>query len=763
MDGVAGVNVFCAAGLTIRECRMSARAELELQYFKGVGARRAAALAELGIRNARDLVFFLPRAYIDRTTSTTLRALALTLQKHERLFEEPTSPLLTERLLYSEVTLLVRIERIREHTVRGNRQMLIASITDESRARGHVIFWNRLDYYRRFLQPGALYILAGRPTLDRHGIVTFHHPELEPVDPGEEELYSIGRIIPKYRSTQALRQVGLTQARLRALVEQALARVLPQLPDPLPRTIRQSYDLPPLAEALRQLHFPQSAEELQRARRRLKFEEMFLFQLLLALRQRGIQRERGLVFNPKSAHARWLLDRLPFELTQAQKRVLREIVADLTSGHPMNRLLQGDVGSGKTIVAVLTMLVAVDNGYQALLMAPTEILAEQHYHTLCRLLEGSDLRIVQLVGGQTPRLRKEILHQIATGEAHIVVGTHALFESSVTYNRAGLLVIDEQHRFGVLQRARLREASRLSLGTEGIAPHVLVMSATPIPRTLSMTLYGDLDVSILDELPPGRKPVITKVVFESQLPQVYEFIRSELRAGRQAYVVYPLIEPSEKLQAKAATEHYQKLQQEVFPEFRCGLLHGQLFWYEKEQVMRAFARGEYHVLIATTVIEVGIDVPNATVMLVHNAERFGLAQLHQLRGRVGRGSAQAYCFLATRDHFRYHWHRAADEPRERLAAIVRLRTLEETCDGFRIAEVDLQLRGPGDLLGTRQAGMPEFQYTDLVTDGDIITQARRAAFELVAMDPLLQHAEHRALRHALEERYGEATQLLDIA
>lgn len=742
---------------------MPTRTELELQYFKGVGERRAAALAELGIRSARELVFFLPRAYIDRTTSTTLRQLAFTLQKHERLFDEPALPLLTERLLYSEVTLLVRVEHVREHTYRGNRQMLIATITDDSRARGHIIFWNRLDYYRRFLQPGALYILAGRPTVDRQGVVTFHHPELEPLESGEEELYRVGRIIPKYRSSQSLRQAGLTQARLRALMEQALERVLPQLSDPLPPALRKAYELPPLAEALRQLHFPDSAESLQRARRRMKFEEMFLFQLLLALRQRGLQRERGLPLNPKSPHARWLLDRLPFELTRAQRRVLREIVADLTSGHPMNRLLQGDVGSGKTIVAVLTMLVAVDNGYQALLMAPTEILAEQHYHTLCRLLHGSDVRVVQLVGGQNPRLRQDILRQIAEGEAHIIVGTHALFESSVTYNRAGLLVIDEQHRFGVLQRARLRELSRASLGTEGIAPHVLVMSATPIPRTLSMTLYGDLEVSILDELPPGRKPVVTKVVFESQLPQVYEFIRSELHAGRQAYIVYPLIEPSEKLQAKAATEHYEQLQREIFPEFRCGLLHGQLFWYEKEEVMRAFARGEYHVLVATTVIEVGIDVPNATVMLIQNAERFGLAQLHQLRGRVGRGNTQAYCFLATRDHFRYHWHRQSEEPQERLAALVRLRTMEETCDGFRIAEIDLRLRGPGDLLGTRQSGIPEFQYTDLVTDGDIITQARRAAFELIATDPSLQRPEHRLLRQALEQRYGEAAQLLDIA
>jgi len=742
---------------------MSGTLDKELQYLKGVGPRRAAALAQAGVRRIRDLLFFLPRAYIDRTTTTTLRSLALSLQKQDRLFQEPLTHSVTGSLLYTEVTLIARLESLREHTYGENRRMLLGTITDDSRASGQIIFWNRLDYYRNALQPGQLYLIAGRPTLDRRGIVTFHHPELEPIDPEEEELYRIGRILPKYSLTQSMRQAGLTQSRLRELAATALELALPHLSDPLPERIRNLYGLPSLSEALQQLHFPHSVEELERARYRMKFEEMFLFQLLLALRHRGVHRERGLVFNPKSVHARWLLERLPFELTRAQKRVLWEIAQDLSSGHPMNRLLQGDVGSGKTIVALLTMLIAVDNGYQALLMAPTEILAEQHYHTVCRLLEGSDIRVVQLVGGQNPRRRREILQQIASGEAHIVVGTHALFESSVTYCRAGLLVIDEQHRFGVLQRARLRELSRASLGTDGVAPHVLVMSATPIPRTLSMTLYGDLDVSVLDELPPGRKPVVTKVVFESQLPQVYDFIRQQLRAGYQAYVVYPLVEPSEKLQLKAATEHYEYLQREVFPEFRCGLLHGQLFWYEKEDVMRAFARGEYHVLVATTVIEVGIDVPNATVMLIQNAERFGLAQLHQLRGRVGRGSQQAYCFLATRDHFRYHWLRGAEGAQERLAAILRLRTMEQTTDGFRIAEVDLQLRGPGDLLGTRQSGMPEFQYTNLVTDTEVIQRARQAAFALVREDPFLRHPAHALLRRALEERYGEAAHLLDVA
>jgi ATP-dependent DNA helicase RecG len=614
--------------------------EQPVQYLKGVGPQRAKALSELGVRTLRELLLFLPRSYIDRSTSTTLRALARALHQQEQLFHSPLTLGDSERLLYSEVTLIARVERVREHTYGSGRQMLQASISDDSGVGGFLIFWNRLDYYRRLLQPGQLYAIAGRPTLDRRGYVTFHHPELEPVESEDEELYRIGRILPKYRLTQAARTAGLSQARLRRLVAAALEHARAELADPLPEWLQQEFQLLPLPQALEQLHFPDSAEQLARARYRIKFEEMLLFQLLLGLRQRGVQRERGLPLSPKSPHARWLLERLPFQLTRAQRRVLWEIAADLESGHPMNRLLQGDVGSGKTIVAVLTMLIAIDNGYQAVLMAPTEILAEQHYHTLRRLLEGSDLHVVQLVGGQNPRLRAELLEQIASGAAHIIVGTHALFESSVQYHRVGLLVIDEQHRFGVLQRARLRELARSSLGTDGIAPHVLVMSATPIPRTLSLVLYGDLDLSVLDELPPGRSPVQTKVVFESQLPQVYEFIRQELRAGHQAYIVYPLISPSERIPAKAATEHFEYLQSEVFPEFRCGLLHGELFWYEKEAIMRAFANGEYHVLIATTVIEVGIDVPNATVMLIPQcrAVRVGAAPPTARQGRARAGA-----------------------------------------------------------------------------------------------------------------------------
>jgi len=433
----------------------------------------------------------------------------------------------------------------------------------------------------------------------------------------------------------------------------------------------------------------------------------------------------------KSLRARQLLERLPFELTSAQKRVLREIIADLQRAEPMNRLLQGDVGSGKTIVAVLAIVYAVDNGFQAAIMAPTEILAEQHFHTFQRYLEPLGITVVQLVGGQKQKLRRELLEQIASGKASVIVGTHALFQQTVEYHRLGLIVIDEQHRFGVMQRAALRERAMQSYQEAAVAPHILVMSATPIPRTLAMTLYG-------------------------------QFVREQVRQGYQAYFVYPLVEQSEKLQLKSAVEHYEYLQQKIFPDLRIGLLHGQMFWYEKEDVMRAFKNREYDILVATTVIEVGIDVPQATIMVIENAERFGLAQLHQLRGRVGRGAAQSYCFLVTKDHFRYHLA-ARNATAERNATVVRLRTMERTTNGFEIAEVDLQLRGPGDLLGTRQSGLPEFRFVDLVRDGDIISAARREAFAIVERDPQLRTPPYRSLREELLARFQEEMMLLDVA
>jgi ATP-dependent DNA helicase RecG len=531
----------------------------------------------------------------------------------------------------------------------------------------------------------------------------------------------------------------------------------------LPATLRARRNLVPLRVAVQHAHFPKTHTDLNESLRRLKYEELFYFQIKLALQRHGLKAHKhGISFNIRSKLARQLVDSLPFKLTRAQVRVIKEITADMESPAPMNRLLQGDVGSGKTIVALLSMLIAVENGYQAVFMAPTEILAEQHYKTLVALLKGIDVNVRLLVGAQRTRLRRDILEDVRRGTAQIVVGTHALFEKEVEFANLGYVVIDEQHRFGVLQRQALQKKGR--------NPDVLVMTATPIPRTLSLTLYGDLDVSIIDELPKDRKPITTVLRYEEEREAVYQFVREEIRKGRQAYFVYPLVEESEKSDLKAATIHYQYLQHDVFPDLTLGLLHGRMSSEEKDAVMMRFKNRELDILVATTVIEVGIDVPNASVMVVENAERFGLSQLHQLRGRVGRGSEQSYCILLSKKWIAAKanrltaesvtWHDALDEQRlaeQRLAAMV------QTNDGFKIAELDLKLRGPGDLFGTRQSGMPEFKVADIVSDTHLLEEARRDAFDIIERDPKLTLPDHAVVANTLRALHREAFALIRVA
>ncbi|HEX9615754.1 MAG TPA: ATP-dependent DNA helicase RecG, partial [Bacteroidota bacterium] len=509
------------------------------------------------------------------------------------------------------------------------------------------------------------------------------------------------------------------------------------------------------AAALQNVHFPSDPVILGEARRRLKFDELFFFEIMLALRKRRSHATgQGISFRIESTLARKLVDSLPFPLTSAQKRVVREIAEDMRRPEPMNRLLQGDVGSGKTIVALMAMLVAVDNGYQAVFMAPTEILAEQHFRTLSSFLEGLPVNARLLIGGQKKKLRTDVLDDIRSGGCNIAVGTHALLEETVGFAKLGLVVIDEQHRFGVVQRAALKQ--------KGVSPDVLVMTATPIPRTLAMTIHGDLDVSVIDEMPAHRKPIRTAVRLENQKDKVYEFVRREVAAGRQAYVVFPLIEESEKLDLKAATKEFETLKETAFPGLRLGLIHGRMKSEEKDAVMLKFKMRELDILVATTVIEVGIDVPNASVMIIENAERFGLSQLHQLRGRVGRGADQSYCILIA-DYAWFREVRKKGDPveieREQQLARTRLETMVETNDGFRIAEVDLKLRGPGEFLGTRQSGLPSFRIADLVDDADILAAARNEAFAIVDLDPELRIPDHLPMREHFMERYRDIWEL----
>ncbi len=686
--------------------------ESPLQYFKGVGPQRARLLDRLGLHTIRDALSWFPHRYEDRRQLVPFRQV--------RIGETHTAA--------GTVVGLSPPPRGRP------RVPLRVLFRDDSGFFGSL--WFNQPYLAQVFKRGQRVVLHGKVAPDRNRKPVFQNPEFEIVEDGDDASLHMGRIVPIYGLTE-----GLTQRPMRSLQHRVVERFADAVPDALPDELRRRRDLLPAPLAYRTIHFPESLEAAEAARRRFVFEDFFLLQLGLAIRRRREGARPGHAMAPPGELVERLRATLPFELTAAQRRVWEEIRADLARPTATNRLLQGDVGSGKTIVAVMALLTAVEAGYQAVLMAPTEILAEQHLGTVRALVEPLGVPVALLTSGQKVRQREAVLAAVRSGAAPIVIGTHALIQERVAFHRLGLVVVDEQHRFGVLQRASLR--------AKGEYPDVLVMTATPIPRTLALTLYGDLDVSVLDELPPGRQAITTVWRAEAKRAQIYEFIRGELEAGRQAYVVYPLVEETEASDLKAATAMAERLAAEVFPDRRVGLIHGRMSFDAKDAVMRAFKARDLDVLVATTVIEVGIDVPNASVMLIEHAERFGLAQLHQLRGRVGRGGARAYCILLASGLL-------SDEAQQRLQAMC------ETQDGFRIAEVDLQIRGPGDFFGTRQAGLPEFRAANLLTDGRLLEEARREAFVLVERDPRLRAPEHRALREALVARWREGLDLASV-
>jgi ATP-dependent DNA helicase RecG len=695
-----------------------------MQFLKGIGPNRAQMLRRLGIETIADALALLPRRYEDRTNLKSIRSLEVGTQET------------------FEGTILVSGS---SRTGRGRRlyEIIVGDATGTIRC---LWFQFHEAYMRQRYRTGQRVIVTGEIRINPYSghRKEVHHPDLETLDTDEREPLHVGRIVPVYPSTE-----GLHQKMIRAVLKRIVDEYADQVPDFLPSALRQRLDLMSASQALRDVHFPSAEADLEalnrwssEAHRRLVFEEFFLLELGLALRQRETTiEERRVVYRGTGVLAERLRTQLPFKLTAAQERVIAEIFANMRQPHPMNRLLQGDVGSGKTIVALLAMLLAIESGFQAAIMAPTEILAEQHHLTMRHLVETLGVRVTLLTSAIKGNRRRGLLEAIAAGEVDLIIGTHALIQEGVEFKALGLAVIDEQHRFGVLQRATLKR--------KGYSPDVLVMTATPIPRTLAMTVYGDLDVSIIDELPPGRLPVITRLCYDSRRAESYDLMRRELHRGRQVYVVYPLIEESEKTDLRAATAMAEQLQREVFPEFRVGLLHGRLKSDEKEQIMRAFSGGDLPVLVATTVIEVGVDVPNATVMLVEHAERFGLAQLHQLRGRVGRSHHQAYCLLM------------ADFPMSEEAK-QRLQALTGSHDGFVIAERDLEIRGPGEFLGTRQSGLPELRVAHLIRDQRVLAEARREAFALVAKDPHLSLPEHGALRQGLMNRWQQKFELMHV-
>ena len=664
----------------------------DIQYLQGVGPQRAAILAkELGISSMHDLLYNFPYKYIDRSRLFYI---------HEIDGNMPYIQLKGKILRYETVG-------------EGRKMRLVAHFTDGTGAID-LVWFNGAKFIPKNYPVGVEYVVFGKPTMfgDRINVA---HPDIDKA--AELSLSSIG-LQPYYNTTERMKRSGLNSNALQKLMGN-LFDLFERMPirETLPEAFVREHHLMPLAEALHAIHFPKDPEELRRAQYRLKFEELFYVQLSILRYCKDRRRKyRGLCFTKVGTlFNEFYATKLPFELTGAQKRVIREMRHDMNSGRQMNRLLQGDVGSGKTLVALMTALIAIGNGYQACIMAPTEILAEQHHATLAKMLDGLPVRVELLTGSIKGKRRKEVLEGLVRGDIHLLVATHAVLEDSVQFSALGLVVIDEQHRFGVAQRAKLWTKNNF-------APHVLVMTATPIPRTLAMTLYGDLDVSVIDELPPGRKPIQTIHQYGNRQAQLYQFMAGQIAQGRQVYVVYPLIKESEKIDLKNLEEGYAQISQ-AFPHCAVSMVHGKMKPAEKDAEMQRFLHRETQIMVATTVIEVGVNVPNASVMVIENAERFGLSQLHQLRGRVGRGADQSYCILVTSV-------KLSEESKKRLEIMVR------TNDGFEIAEADLKLRGPGDLEGTQQSGVAfDLKIANIARDGQLLGHVRSIAERITDEDP----------------------------
>lgn len=680
---------------------MSLQIDTDVQYVKGVGPKLGDLLRRRGISRVQDLLEFYPRTYEDRRAVRHIQSLV------------------PDQL----VSLKARILKVRSMPMGRSQRRIWEVVIHDSTGRIACKYFRMpyKGYFERF-QPTQEVRVIGKVTQYR-GVLEFHHPDIHPINEEEEDENAL---IPIYTEIE-----GLSSAKISRLIKSSLGQVVPET---LPPWVLQKYELLGLNQALHEVHLPPPEQGdlflkfTAPSQRRVIFDELFLIELNLAIKKAGVEKEKATPITSRGLWSERLKSSLPFTLTNAQLRAFQEIVVDLQKPHPMHRLVQGDVGSGKTLVALMSAAFAAESEIQTALMVPTEILAEQHFRNCERLLAPLGIHTTLLTSQTKTKERVQILEDLKAGRTHMIIGTHALIQDDVEFNNLGLVIVDEQHRFGVEQRNKLKH--------KGLAPHFLVMTATPIPRTLAMTVYGDLDVSIIDELPKGRQAIVTRKTFQSKRDLVLGFVREQVEKGRQAYIVYPLIEESETLELKNALEEYEKVSAE-FKQYKVGLLHGRMKPQEKDEVMNAFRAGQIQILVSTTVIEVGVDVPNANIMVIEHAERFGLSQLHQLRGRVGRGEYKSYCILVL--------GYALSEEATRRAEI-----MESTSDGFKIAEADLEMRGPGEFLGTRQSGLPGFKMANLVRDVRILQEARTAAFELIGLDAQLAKPEHQAVKTRLD-------------
>jgi ATP-dependent DNA helicase RecG len=724
-----------------------------VQYIKSVGPRRAESFQKIGIETIRDILFYFPSRHLDRsTTLSAAKAYGYVMNGYE-----------------GELTIIAKVEDVEKRRF-GKREIFKVQFRD-STGFFECVWYQGVKYFLNVFHEGDTFAVSGKPVKSKYGNLQFTHPDFDRITEDESDSFlNTGKIIPFYRIPKELKTTKIGDFSLRRIISNAVELYADQLEETLPRDIIEGHKLLPLIEAVKNFHYPDSHEKFLAAQRRFKFEELFYLELLVALRKYNYRtRLTGSSMKIKTHLVQDFLKTLPFDLTKSQLKVLSEIKKDMELTVPMNRLLQGDVGSGKTIVALIAILIAVDNGYQAVLMAPTEILADQHAKNISAMMQklsaihkDKTVKVSLLLGGQRKTEKEKNLQRIELQEADIVIGTHALFEGKVKFNNLGLVIVDEQHRFGVAQRAKLQ--------SKGKVPDVLVMSATPIPRTLSMTIYADLDLSIIDEMPKNRKPVKTLLRGEKKLTSIYKFITDKSKEGYQSFVVYPLVEDSEKIELKAAETYYKELQQTGLNGLKLGLIHGRMKWQEKEEVMLLFLAKKYDVLISTTVIEVGIDIPEANIILINDAHRFGLSQLHQLRGRVGRGNKQAYCILVTRDNYvaanennNLELEYLSSTQIEKYKSSVRLQTMVKYNDGFKVAEVDLKLRGPGDIFGTKQSGFPELKFVDIINDADIIKEAKQSAFKIIDGDPQLKSETNFILKENFLKYYSKNLEYARIA